>query len=525
MICKILTKRYASSSSLGSNTNSEPTNCYNALLKYLAHLGRRAKRRLWRQYKEYRKRNKRKRRAAALSVNEQSSSNNSNLKTNKIPIKTNHFDHRRHQQLVKKSSTSIDKNLKELKESDVGLETKQNQQPVKYTCIELQSIVPKDNNLKSGLTQKTANQSTVDKNEAKDDQLTIINNQQDNKQQRPLISCLRTNRTEHIICPIINEQQNVSNNLSIQTNSNLSTSHSANFIFQPNSSQVVRNTNHDQQSSFENHHHHQSSNQHHNVNSQQRCFNNFNSSTNQNFSVTTNLSNTMGNLAVLADGRRHGSVPTLYLRPNILETSNSSSNFLVSTLDGNLYLKPANSRRINDLNNINTNNNNLNSIKPPTQQFDQTLPSTTVNSLHWSTRPALIKSNETGLLEEEQLKFEKDDDSEDDEIEKEYENWINYIRQTWWYRLCAKIKRILQIIVDHRYFQRFIFLSILINTLSMGAEYHEQPPSLTAAVEYFNLFFTGIFMFEMILKILAHGCYIYISDGFNVFDGIVVIVR
>ena len=63
-----LINRFQSSSSLGSNTdcNSEPTNCYNAIIKYLAHLGRRAKRKAWRWYKSYKKR-RRKKAAAAVA--------------------------------------------------------------------------------------------------------------------------------------------------------------------------------------------------------------------------------------------------------------------------------------------------------------------------------------------------------------------------------------------------------------------------------------------------------------------------
>ncbi|RWS27057.1 voltage-dependent t-type calcium channel subunit alpha-1g-like protein [Leptotrombidium deliense] len=58
----------------------------------------------------------------------------------------------------------------------------------------------------------------------------------------------------------------------------------------------------------------------------------------------------------------------------------------------------------------------------------------------------------------------------------------------------------------------------------MGIEYHNQPDELTQAVEVSNIIFTAIFACEMLLKLSAEGCYVYISDGFNVFDGIVVVV-
>jgi len=36
------------------------------------------------------------------------------------------------------------------------------------------------------------------------------------------------------------------------------------------------------------------------------------------------------------------------------------------------------------------------------------------------------------------------------------------------------MRRRLKFVVDHRYFQRAILLAILINTMSMGIEYHNQ---------------------------------------------------
>jgi len=89
-----------------------------------------------------------------------------------------------------------------------------------------------------------------------------------------------------------------------------------------------------------------------------------------------------------------------------------------------------------------------------------------------------------------------------------------------WCRMTSAIK----VVVDHSYFQRFIFLSILINAIAMGIEYHNQPVELTRAVEISNTIFTFVFALEMVFKILGIGCYQYLIDGFNLFDGIVVIV-
>lgn len=79
-------------------------------------------------------------------------------------------------------------------------------------------------------------------------------------------------------------------------------------------------------------------------------------------------------------------------------------------------------------------------------------------------------------------------------------------------------------LVDHRYFQRLILLAILINAISMGIEYHNQPEQLTEAVEISNIVFACLFLIEMILKLIAHGLYAYVIDGFNCFDGCIVIL-
>lgn len=79
------------------------------------------------------------------------------------------------------------------------------------------------------------------------------------------------------------------------------------------------------------------------------------------------------------------------------------------------------------------------------------------------------------------------------------------------------------VICDH--FTRGILVAILVNTLSMGVEYHQQPEILTTILEYSNYFFTALFALEMILKIIADGLFGYLADGFNLFDGDIVVLR
>ncbi|XP_066517733.1 voltage-dependent T-type calcium channel subunit alpha-1H isoform X3 [Hoplias malabaricus] len=86
------------------------------------------------------------------------------------------------------------------------------------------------------------------------------------------------------------------------------------------------------------------------------------------------------------------------------------------------------------------------------------------------------------------------------------------------------VRRVLKRIVDSKYFNRGIMFAILINTLSMGVEYHEQPAELTDVLEISNIVFTSLFALEMLLKLLACGLFGYISNPYNIFDLIIVII-
>ncbi|KAK6624355.1 hypothetical protein RUM44_011214 [Polyplax serrata] len=88
----------------------------------------------------------------------------------------------------------------------------------------------------------------------------------------------------------------------------------------------------------------------------------------------------------------------------------------------------------------------------------------------------------------------------------------------------TNLQRFVKALVEHKYFQQGILLAILFNTLSMGIEYHNQPEELTVIVEISNIVFSGIFAVEMLLKVIAEGPFGYISNGFNVFDGVIVIL-
>ncbi|TWW69636.1 Voltage-dependent T-type calcium channel subunit alpha-1H, partial [Takifugu flavidus] len=89
-----------------------------------------------------------------------------------------------------------------------------------------------------------------------------------------------------------------------------------------------------------------------------------------------------------------------------------------------------------------------------------------------------------------------------------------------WVGFREKLKRI----VESKYFNRGIMIAILVNTLSMGIEYHEQPEELTDVLEISNIVFTSMFVLEMGFMLLAFGLFGYIRNPYNIFDSIIVII-
>ncbi len=52
-----------------------------------------------------------------------------------------------------------------------------------------------------------------------------------------------------------------------------------------------------------------------------------------------------------------------------------------------------------------------------------------------------------------------------------------------------------------------------------------QPDELTNALEISNIVFTSLFALEMLLKLLVYGPFGYIKNPYNIFDGIIVVIR
>uniref|UniRef100_A0A3P9IW78 Calcium voltage-gated channel subunit alpha1 Ia n=1 Tax=Oryzias latipes TaxID=8090 RepID=A0A3P9IW78_ORYLA len=90
--------------------------------------------------------------------------------------------------------------------------------------------------------------------------------------------------------------------------------------------------------------------------------------------------------------------------------------------------------------------------------------------------------------------------------------------------LWASVRKKLWGIVESKYFNRGIMIAILINTISMGIEHHNQPEELTNVLEICNIVFTSMFTLEMVLKLTAFGFFEYLRNPYNIFDGIIVII-
>ncbi|XP_047738832.1 voltage-dependent T-type calcium channel subunit alpha-1G [Hyalella azteca] len=135
--------------------------------------------------------------------------------------------------------------------------------------------------------------------------------------------------------------------------------------------------------------------------------------------------------------------------------------------------------------------------------------------------PSLFFSNDPSLpYDDSDDSSRTDSDWSESEEEWSEETMRNRPIRRW----CSAGRKKVQQLVNSNYFQRWILCAILVNTLSMGVEYHNQPEELTQIVETSNMIFSGVFAFEMFLKIISEGPFGYISNGFNLFDGVIVVL-
>uniref|UniRef100_A0A8C5YHX2 Sodium channel protein n=1 Tax=Microcebus murinus TaxID=30608 RepID=A0A8C5YHX2_MICMU len=86
------------------------------------------------------------------------------------------------------------------------------------------------------------------------------------------------------------------------------------------------------------------------------------------------------------------------------------------------------------------------------------------------------------------------------------------------------IKKVLRTVMTDPFTELAITICIIINTVFLAMEHHNMNSDFESMLNTGNLVFTGIFIAEMCLKILALDPYHYFCRGWNIFDSIVAVL-
>jgi hypothetical protein len=79
-------------------------------------------------------------------------------------------------------------------------------------------------------------------------------------------------------------------------------------------------------------------------------------------------------------------------------------------------------------------------------------------------------------------------------------------------------------IVKSKTFTLFVSVCILLNTVILALDRYPSNPVYESLIEYTNLIFYGIFLLEMIFKLLGQGTDSYFKDAQNILDMIIVVM-
>uniref|UniRef100_U3JW60 Sodium channel protein n=1 Tax=Ficedula albicollis TaxID=59894 RepID=U3JW60_FICAL len=88
--------------------------------------------------------------------------------------------------------------------------------------------------------------------------------------------------------------------------------------------------------------------------------------------------------------------------------------------------------------------------------------------------------------------------------------------------LWLRIKEKVAAFIKDPFFDLTITVCIVMNTLFMALEHNNMSPTFKSMLKIGNLVFTGIFIAEMILKIIALDPYYYFQQPWNIFDSVIV---
>nr|XP_058144903.1 sodium channel protein type 11 subunit alpha [Dasypus novemcinctus] len=86
------------------------------------------------------------------------------------------------------------------------------------------------------------------------------------------------------------------------------------------------------------------------------------------------------------------------------------------------------------------------------------------------------------------------------------------------------VKKALSAVMTDPFTELAITICIIINTVFLAMEHHNMDPNFEKMLNTGNLVFTGIFIAEMCLKIIALDPYHYFRQGWNIFDSIVALL-
>ncbi|KAG5282161.1 hypothetical protein AALO_G00052880 [Alosa alosa] len=101
-------------------------------------------------------------------------------------------------------------------------------------------------------------------------------------------------------------------------------------------------------------------------------------------------------------------------------------------------------------------------------------------------------------------------------------------RLVYFYRVARRWHRVLRqkciICVKTKIFNRFVILTVLLNTLAIATEHHHQSDTLTQFQDIANRILLTLFAIEMVMKMYAFGLLAYFMSILNRFDCFVVVV-
>jgi len=88
--------------------------------------------------------------------------------------------------------------------------------------------------------------------------------------------------------------------------------------------------------------------------------------------------------------------------------------------------------------------------------------------------------------------------------------------------LSNKLRQKCYDLAEHKYFEVFILVNILINTVVLTIKWPNMSKQTELITERINFYFTAVFTVELIVKLFAYHCR-YFIDNWNIFDFLIVV--